>query len=205
MPKETFFNLTENKKSKLIEAAEQEFARAPLHEASIANIIKTAGIPRGSFYQYFSDKEDLYFFLLDSKLQTSKKNFIEALEKHHGDIFEAFIEIYNDFLITMPDEEEHNFIKNALLFATYRVENTFADIFDSTSDREHFNRLMELIDHKPFKDKEEVISILQMIGAIAFHNSIVKLTNKLSDEVAIKQFRIQMDFIKYGVYTEKSK
>jgi AcrR family transcriptional regulator len=41
--------------------------------ASIQRIIKTAGIPRGSFYQYFKDKADLYLEILrmitDRKIQ----------------------------------------------------------------------------------------------------------------------------------------
>lgn len=62
MPKETFFHLTDEKKSRIMSAAKKEFSRVPLSEASIARIIKDAEIPRGSFYQYFEDKEDLYFY-----------------------------------------------------------------------------------------------------------------------------------------------
>ena len=50
MPKQTFFNLPEEKKQTLIAAAEIEFSKVPLMKASVANIIKIAGIPRGRFY-----------------------------------------------------------------------------------------------------------------------------------------------------------
>ena len=65
MPKLTFFNLPEMKRNKLIRAAEAEFSRVPLSQASISNIVKAAEIPRGSFYQYFENKEDAYYFLLE--------------------------------------------------------------------------------------------------------------------------------------------
>lgn len=52
MPKATFFRLPKAKQQRLMDAAYQEFARAPFNEASISNIIKQAGIPRGSYYQY---------------------------------------------------------------------------------------------------------------------------------------------------------
>ena len=58
MPKATFFRLPKAKQQRLMDAAYQEFARAPFNEASISNIIKQAGIPRGSYYQYF----DLFLF-----------------------------------------------------------------------------------------------------------------------------------------------
>lgn len=63
MPTQTF-SICLKKNKRLIEAARIEFSRVPLKEASIANIVKLADIPRGSFYQYFEDKEDLYFITL---------------------------------------------------------------------------------------------------------------------------------------------
>lgn len=43
-----------------MKAAEQEFAGNGYDLSSIQQIIRSSGIPRGSFYQYFEDKEDLY-------------------------------------------------------------------------------------------------------------------------------------------------
>lgn len=64
MPKDTFLNLPEQKRARILLAAVDEFAERRFSEASINSIIKAAGIPRGSFYQYFSDKEDLYLYML---------------------------------------------------------------------------------------------------------------------------------------------
>ena len=63
-------------------------------KASISNIIKMAGIPRGSFYQYFERLEDLYFYLLNETTKKSKENFILLLKKHDGDIIDAVTEMY---------------------------------------------------------------------------------------------------------------
>ncbi|WP_082383880.1 TetR/AcrR family transcriptional regulator [Lacticaseibacillus thailandensis] len=41
-------------------AAKTEFTRAVFAKASISNIIELAGVPRGSFYQYFEDKQDIF-------------------------------------------------------------------------------------------------------------------------------------------------
>ena len=60
MPTQTFFNLLDKKRHKILNAAVQEFTIRNLAEANISNIVKAAGISRGSFYQYFADKEDLY-------------------------------------------------------------------------------------------------------------------------------------------------
>jgi len=146
LPKQTFFNLPEQKRRTLLEAAEREFTRVPIYEASIANIIKIANIPRGSFYQYFEDKEDLYFYLLDEKLKEGREDFIGLLIKHNGDIIDALTEMYNRFLVKLPDEEEHNFLKNAFLYATHKVENSLMDMFDFTLNNERFKEISNLID-----------------------------------------------------------
>lgn len=70
MPKETFLNLSEEKKKKIIKAAQNEFERVPLEQASIKNIVENAGIARGSFYQYFESKEDLMRIYYKLSFQT---------------------------------------------------------------------------------------------------------------------------------------
>ncbi|MBD8922430.1 TetR/AcrR family transcriptional regulator [bacterium] len=64
MPKETFLKLPNEKKEKIIKAAQKEFERVPIEEASIKNIVEDAEIARGSFYQYFESKEDLLRFYI---------------------------------------------------------------------------------------------------------------------------------------------
>ena len=65
MPTDTFFNLSVEKRDKILDAAFTEFSTYTYEQSSIANIIKKAGIPRGSFYQYFEDKKDLYKYILE--------------------------------------------------------------------------------------------------------------------------------------------
>lgn len=65
MPTDTFFRLPEEKRQRIFQAAISEFASCHYNEASINRIIKEAQIPRGSFYQYFQDKEDLFFYVFE--------------------------------------------------------------------------------------------------------------------------------------------
>jgi AcrR family transcriptional regulator len=77
MPKETFFNLPDQKRDHFISIAIDEFARNPYDVASISNIVREVGIAKGSFYQYFEDKQDLYRYLIElgseQKLDIAKK------------------------------------------------------------------------------------------------------------------------------------
>lgn len=63
MPKETFNNLSEDKKQRFINAALNEFSQHNFETASITKIVKDLGIAKGSVYQYFEDKLDLWLYL----------------------------------------------------------------------------------------------------------------------------------------------
>lgn len=65
MPKSTFFNLPEEKRERILRVAVDEFADNDYQNASISRLVEEAGIAKGSFYQYFEDKADLYRHLLD--------------------------------------------------------------------------------------------------------------------------------------------
>ena len=64
MPKQTFLNLPEEKRTVIIDAAIDEFAQYGLENASTNRIVANSGISKGSFYQYFEDKQDVFMYLL---------------------------------------------------------------------------------------------------------------------------------------------
>jgi TetR/AcrR family transcriptional regulator len=65
MPTSTFFNLPEEKRQKILDCAIDEFAQFDYDSASISKIVTRAVIAKGSMYQYFEDKRDLYYYLLE--------------------------------------------------------------------------------------------------------------------------------------------
>lgn len=63
MPKDTFLNLSEEKRNRIIDSAVLEFFKAHYNKVTIDSIVNWAGISKGSFYQYFENKDDLYKYL----------------------------------------------------------------------------------------------------------------------------------------------
>lgn len=80
MPTSTFFNLPPPKREKVFAAAVAEFTRRPYGEVSLSPVIKAAGIPRGSFYQYFAGKTDLFRYVLSRCGQGMERLIMESLE-----------------------------------------------------------------------------------------------------------------------------
>lgn len=66
MPKKTFFNLSDDKKTAILDAAYDVFIEQPYEDINIRMLTKAMNISLGSFYQYFEDKDELYLYLITS-------------------------------------------------------------------------------------------------------------------------------------------
>ena len=98
MPTSTFFRLPEEKRARLIEACWDEVSRARFSEVSINRIITAARIPRGSFYQYFEDKDDLIRYLLEDMREYFVSLLRSILVETEGDIFAFPLMAYDRFM-----------------------------------------------------------------------------------------------------------
>lgn len=94
---ETFLRLPAEKRNRFLDAAWEEFTTVPYAEASINKIVRRAGIPRGSFYQYFTDKTDLFSYLLDDVREHFLQAFAQLLTQAKGDIFRVQMLAYDSF------------------------------------------------------------------------------------------------------------
>lgn len=95
MPSATFCNLPQEKQERLLAAASREFSRRPFSEASINQIIKDAGIPRGSFYMYFADKEDLFRYVMEGYVDQLLAVVRESILHAGGDLFQGMLDLYD--------------------------------------------------------------------------------------------------------------
>jgi AcrR family transcriptional regulator len=90
MPKETFFNLPQEKKDKITELALEEFALYDYRSASLSRIVEKAGIAKGSMYQYFDDKKELYLYLVKLAAEIKFKTIDRQIDTQAGDFFERY-------------------------------------------------------------------------------------------------------------------
>ena len=204
MPKPTFFNLPAEKQATLIEAAKDEFSRAPLHEASIANIVKQAGIPRGSFYQYFEDKDDLYYHLLTQIAQRNHERFVYLLKEKDGDLFSVFAEFFRIMIHHYKDQKNNCFFRNTYLNMNYRTENTLANHLYEEKRRSQYLESIHLINtsNLNLQDEEELHHVIKIIIAVTTRNLIEMFTKDLSEEEALQRYLTQIELLKRGLYKE---
>ena len=201
MPSDTFLRLNDEKKKKLIDASFKEFSLNNFNDASINRIIKEAGISRGSFYMYFEDKKDLYFYLLEQYGEILSNNMKKDLIKNKGDLFKMFQdnieESYNSF-----KNNNINFFKKSLENVTIMEESKRTFGF---RDKRLLQELIPNINLELLNDKAK--RHIEVIFAINMHLLMVTLFKLLKedslDKKILKDYYEQLDILKYGCSIEK--
>lgn len=123
VPKETFYNLQEEKRSMILQIAIEEFEQKGFHKASISNMVKEAGIAKGSFYQYFSDKKDLFKYILDQTAMDKEKYLRGILDNvEELDFFDMLRKLYIAGIQYSKDHPKEARIVNDLINGTNQLK-----------------------------------------------------------------------------------
>ncbi len=105
MPSDSFFNLNEEKRAKIMNACLHEIVNSSFEKFKISNVIKKCNIARGSFYYYFTDKYDLYRYAV-CLVNESKIEFLKSItERSDKDFYSLFAEAMEKFLMYRINEK----------------------------------------------------------------------------------------------------
>ncbi len=199
MPTERFFNLPEEKRERIMQAAVKEVSRVPLHEISINKIAQDAGIARGSFYQYFEDKGDLLMYMLEDYRIMIEKLIQGSLSRQNKDIFEVYTEILVSTIEFGTRKENFAFCKNIFSEVSFKEYDILGWLRDS--ERELPERLIPYIDKAKFKlqSDEEIVDLLEtLVVLVAISLAKVFLNIREKDSV-LRSFENKMNMLKYGL------
>lgn len=111
-----FANLDASKQNRIINAALKEFTDKGFDQASTNQIVKDAGIGKGMLFYYFSNKKDLYLYLINYCLDITERTFFSLIDTNERDLFERLKNISVvkfEFLTKYPDAI--NFMATILL------------------------------------------------------------------------------------------
>lgn len=195
MCSETFLRLPEEKKNRFLDAAWEEFTQVPFADASINKIVSRARVPRGSFYQYFSDKQELFFYLLSGMLQHFLVEYNRILDSYQGDIFLTQLHCFDRVVI--KKDLTPLFTKGLEIL---RLNPTF--LIEILAKKEMAYHLWESarehIDHTMFRDSETekqvfvmslVILVMTITDAITYPDRLARRRSEM---------QLRMEILKFG-------
>lgn len=134
MPKNTFYNLDEDKREQIKTAFLREFSMHAFDSASITEVVKQLGIAKGSIYQYFNDKLDLFIYLID-ECSSVKSKYINHIKRDNYDNFwsyfrELYLQGYQfDYENPLESHFLHNLVQN---LNSPSIANLFAEMQQQT-------------------------------------------------------------------------
>lgn len=197
MPSATFFHLPQAKRENLLQCAREEFSRVPFDEASINRIIRQAGIPRGSFYMYFTGKEDLFRYLLQCYLDQLTQMLGDLLEQEQGDLFAAFGALFRALLDRRDDLAAQNFhailhrnagVQQGVLLRSAGTHSLFAALSG------HIDRTRLSIRRE--EDLEDMFHILMSVTAPAL---CAALSHNTDPQAVWTRLCAQLDILRRGM------
>ncbi len=198
MPKQTFFNLKEEKKKKIEKALIKEFSNNTFEKASISNIIAEANIPRGSFYQYFEDKEDAIYYIINKYLEKEKNRIYQYLLKNKGDIFETAINIYEDTAKITEKNENEELFKNIL----QELKKNNINVFDEHKKILKSQKTIEKMINKTelnIENEEDLQDFLRILNVIIRAISMEVVLKKLTVEEGKQRIIREIEILKKGM------
>ena len=157
-----FNKLKTDKQDKIINAALNEFSKKNYEDASTNKIIEEAEISKGSLYNYFNSKKELYIYLVNYSAEVIEKIY-EVIDLSQTDLFVRLEEVgiaklkiqqrypqVFDFLFRMTKEESDAVAK----FNQERV---------NTIQKQGLERVYEKIDYSKFKDEIDVEKAIDIL------------------------------------------
>ncbi len=108
MPKDTFYNLPFEKQEKVMRSAISEFINQGFEKANVGAIAKNAGVAKGSMYQYFENKRELFLFSVRWSMEFLVKKYDKyiTLKDKELSVFDFFYQNAKDMWLQMRDERE---------------------------------------------------------------------------------------------------
>lgn len=198
MPTITFEKLSEEKKKLIEKAAIKEFSNYTYAEISINRIIHDIDMPRGSFYLYFENKEDLYLYIMDKYVSKYADAFIVSIKNNKGDIILSYEYALDRALDYCQNGEYAMLISKFLCGLTHRISAKTKVL----NRKETVDKVINSIDKTYLRDDcpNNLFFILDLLTNTLIHSLTEYLVMDIEIDKVREKYYEQLKIIKRGIY-----
>jgi uroporphyrinogen-III synthase len=191
------------KRNKIIESASQLFSQMSYHEVMMEDVAKQAAIAKGTVYNYFETKEDLYFSIMKLRMEHLVQSLKNKIQYEMSSIDSLHSFIIHLYMFMM---------KYQSFFLMYQKENLKADhiLCEELSrlENELKSLLLDIIKsgktEKLFRDIEETFTVDMILGSI--YGAIYRgIENKYAEARVVNDREMIYDFVLHGLFTSFDK
>ncbi|GAA0177680.1 TetR/AcrR family transcriptional regulator [Clostridium sediminicola] len=200
--------VSENKKNKrdnLFKAADQLFSTKGINDTVIDDIVKKAGVAKGTFYLYFKNKYDIIERLMVRKsmkiLKNSMEKLEEYLEKNTVEYSEQIL-VYTDFIIEdlKKDKKTLKLIYKNLSWGFFKKVISEGDSEHSEEVKNILSTFIDYLASYGIEEKEAMITlfmIIELTGSICYSSIILNEPYSM-DEMKPYLFKCINKMVKCG-------
>ncbi|MBO6134190.1 MAG: TetR/AcrR family transcriptional regulator [Lachnospiraceae bacterium] len=199
MALEHFYNIKEKKKNNILDAIEKCMQQYNYDELSVNDIVKEADISRGSFYNYFVDKNDAVETLIKEKIKTVFEKFKECIIKNDGKLFDGVYDGYMQIKDMLRNKIFFTIMKNLKFF----IEIGHKILYSKGYEEELQGFLDWLLENtvegrEIFKTREDMANIVDLLIALISNITLkmVIISDKNDNNYG---FEYKFNVIKKGV------
>lgn len=209
-----FLNLDDKKQKLILDAAIKEFGMQGYEKASTDAIANNAGISKGSLFNYFTNKSNLYLYVLEYVITSTNREILEEVSKIEDNDFydrlKKIAVIKHKSIMKYPLENQ---MINAFFINSHKsTDESFDKIKRHHEPDSQFieDHLIKYLDEKKLRKgitKEDALFITYTLleGLIKRQveiNSIKYNSKCMFTDETILDFDKYIEVLKYGVYKD---
>ena len=196
----SFYNLKDKKKDAILYAIFSCLRKTSYDNLSVNDIVLEADISRGSFYNYFIDKNDAIVTLVESKLKKYSDRYVEAIKASEYNLFEGTKKLYYEIKDILEDEINITFMRNMKFFMEIASQALHSE--------NHKKNIKEFVDwlventnegKTILKEYNRMRNIIDLLLTLIMESIFIQMQFKDDKEVTTKNFNFKLDIIKNGI------
>ena len=189
----------EKKRERMLEVAAELFSKKNYHEVMMDDVARLTDVAKGTVYNYFTSKEELYFTIMSTKLghlNSSLKNkiaseisVIDSLHTYTIQLYMFMMKYQNFFLMYQKEYlNAQNEFCNELRMMNEELKSILSDIIYKGKRENHF------------RDVEENFAVQLVLGSI-FGAVQRGIENKYASDKLAEEREKLFDFVLHGLYS----
>lgn len=200
MALEAFYNLKEKKKLSLYNAISDCLRKKSYDELSVNEIVEEADISRGSFYNYFNNKNDAILSMVEYKIKHHMDLLLTVIKESNYKLFDGVRKYYYDIESVLYDEINLSVMKNVKFYVELCFESVKTDKF-----RKYIADVAKWLVDNTYEGKKylsslkNMISVFEMTIVLVLDTVFAKVNNAVKLAGDNEMFEYKLSIIEKGI------
>jgi AcrR family transcriptional regulator len=189
----------EKKKERIIEAAAELFSNKNYHEVMMDDVAKLISVAKGTVYNYFTSKEELYFTIIHTRMENLLSILKQKIESENSSIDSLRAFVVHLYMFMM---------KHRKFFLIYQREslnkqNSFCEEL-LLLEKQMRLMIMQIIskgeEEGVFRKVDEEFAISLILGSV--YGAVQRgISNNIQPEDSVVEKEELFDFVLHGLYS----